>query len=479
MNECNSLKRLLSKGVKFYSSIIAANLPLFIMLGFISLMFSNSGLFPNEEMALVSQSCYKYLLPTILAYYAGKKIGGDSGAFTGAVCGLSISIFSAYTSFIASIFMGTLCGVLCRFLKEKIKFDKFTGFEMISKNIFFGAVGVITVSLTYFVFAPIFSYIDLFFANLIEYLTDVKTLPITTSIIETLKVFSLNNSINHGFLIPAGVENATKFGKSVFFLLETNPGPGLGILLALYILNKDRRKYFASCMTVQAIGGIHEIYFPIILSNLKLLIALILGAISGNLVFYLLHVGARGAISPGSIITIFLMCSPSDWLAILIGIATSTLVSCISACVILKLDIHKSKEMSANKSKEIKLNKTVEISSENHISEEINTSFEYKFNLPDFGYVEDIVFVCDAGIGSSVMAASMFKKMLIENGLGGISVSSSPVDEIPEDADLLICQKIISTKARDYNEYATIIEVENFMDSNMYKAIIEKIKNND
>ena len=463
LNESNNLKRLLSKGVKFYSSIIAANLPLFIMLGFISLAFSNSGLFPNEKMALVSQSCYSYLLPTILAYYAGKKIGGDSGAFTGAVCGLSISIFSAYTSFIASIFMGTLCGLLCRFLKEKIKFDKFTGFEMISKNIFFGAVGVITVSLTYFVFAPIFSYIDLFFANLIEYLTDVKTLPITTSIIETLKVFSLNNSINHGFLIPAGVENATKFGKSVFFLLETNPGPGLGILLALYILNKDRRKYFASCMTVQAIGGIHEIYFPIVLSNLKLLIALILGALSGNLVFYLLHAGARGAISPGSIITIFLMCTPSDWFAIMLGIATSAVVSCVSACLILEFDAHKSKE----------------IDSDDNTSESIETTSDPVFSLPDFGYVEDIVFVCDAGIGSSVMAASMFKKMLIENGLGGISVSSSPVDEIPEDADLLICQKIISTKARDYNEYATIIEVENFMDSNMYKAIIEKIKNND
>lgn len=463
MNESNNLKRLLSKGVKFYSSIIAANLPLFIMLGFISLMFSNSGLFPNEEMALVSQSCYKYLLPTILAYYAGKKIGGESGAFTGAVCGLAISIFSAYTSFIASIFMGTLCGILCRFLKEKIKFDKFTGFEMISKNIFFGAVGVITVSLTYFIFAPIFSYIDLFFVNLIGYLSDVKTLPITTSVIETLKVFSLNNSINHGFLIPAGVESAANFGKSVFFLLETNPGPGLGILLAFYILNNDRRKYFASCMTVQAIGGIHEIYFPIVLSNLKLLIALILGAMSGNLVFYLLHVGARGAISPGSIITILLMCSPSEWMAILFGIAISAVVSCVSACLILEFDAHKSKE----------------IESDDNTSESIETTSEPVFSLSDFGYVEDIVFVCDAGIGSSVMAASMFKKMLIENGLGGISVSSSPVDEIPEDADLLICQKIISTKARDYNEYATIIEVENFMDSNMYKAIIEKIKNND
>lgn len=463
MNECNSLKRLLSKGVKFYSSIIAANLPLFIMLGFISLMFSNSGLFPNEKMALVSQSCYKYLLPTILAYYAGKKIGGESGAFTGAVCGLAISIFSAYTSFIASIFMGTLCGILCRFLKEKIKFDKFTGFEMISKNIFFGAVGVITVSLTYFIFAPIFSYIDLFFSNLIEYLSDVKTLPITTSVIETLKVFSLNNSINHGFLIPAGIENAANFGKSVFFLLETNPGPGLGILLAFYILNKDRRKYFASCMTVQAIGGIHEIYFPIVLSNLKLLIALILGAMSGNLVFYLLHAGARGAISPGSIITIFLMCTPSDWFAVMLGIATSAVVSCLSACLILEFDAHKSKE----------------VESDDNTSESIETTSEPVFSLPDFGYVEDIVFVCDAGIGSSVMATSMFKKMLIENGLGGISVSSSPIDEIPEDADLLICQKIISTKARDYNEYATIIEVENFMDSNMYKAIIEKIKNND
>lgn len=478
MNESNNLKRILSKGVKFYSSIIAANLPLFIMLGFISLVFSSSGIFPNEKMTLVSQACYKYLLPTILAYYAGKKIGGESGAFTGAVCGLSISIFSAYTSFIASIFMGTLCGILCRFLKDKIKFDKFTGFEMISKNIFFGAVGVVTVSLTYFIFAPIFSYIDLFFSALIEYLADIKTLPITTSVIETLKVFSLNNSINHGFLIPAGVENAAKFGESVFFLLETNPGPGLGILLAFYILNKDRRKYFASCMTVQAIGGIHEIYFPIILSNLKLLIALILGAMSGNLVFYLFNVGARGAISPGSIITIFLMCSPSDWLAILLGIATSALVSYISAFVILELDIHRTKEINTSDFRETDTNKTVEIESENPISEEI-IPFKDKFNLPDFGYVEDIVFVCDAGIGSSVMASSMFKKMLIQNGLGGISVSSSPVDEIPEDADLLICQKIISTKARDYNEYATIIEVDNFMDMDMYKAIIEKIKNND
>lgn len=317
--------------------------------------------------------------------------------------------------------------------------------------------------MTYFIFAPIFSYIDLFFSNLIEYLSDVKTLPITTSVIETLKVFSLNNSINHGFLIPAGVENTANFGKSVFFLLETNPGPGLGILLAFYLLNKDRRKYFASCMTVQAIGGIHEIYFPIVLSNLKLLIALILGAMSGNLVFYLLHAGARGAISPGSIITIFLMCTPSDWFAVILGIATSAVVSCISACLILEFDSHKSKE----------------IESDDNTSEGIEATSKPVFTLPDFGYVEDIVFVCDAGIGSSVMAASMFKKMLIENGLGGISVSSSPVDEIPEDADLLICQKIISTKARDYNEYATIIEVENFMDSNMYKAIIEKIKNNE
>lgn len=449
-------KVLLSKGIKFYSGIIATNIPLFIMLGFISLIFSNSGLLPNEKMTFVSQSCYKYVLPIILASTAGKKLGGDSGAFTGSVCGLAISIFSEYTSFIASIFIGTLCGILCRFLKKKIKFDRFTGFEMISKNIFFGLVGVITVSITYFIFAPMFSYIDLFFSSLIEYLSNIKSLPIITSIIEILKVFSLNNSINHGFLIPAGIENTTIYGKSVFFLLETNPGPGLGILLAFFLLYKERRKYFASCMTIQAIGGIHEIYFPLVLSNLKLLIALIFGAMSGNLVFYLLHAGAIGAISPGSIITIFMMSIPSDWLAITLGILISTLVSCFIACLILKRELCKS-----------------------DISEENSNIDKKTFIIPDFGYVEDIVFVCDAGIGSSVMAASMFKKMLIENGLGSISVTSSSIDEIPEDADLLICQKIISKKARDYNEYASIIEVENFMDKDMYKTIIEKIKNVD
>ncbi|MEZ5089394.1 MAG: hypothetical protein R2719_06495 [Micropruina sp.] len=49
-------------------------------------------------------------------------------------------------------------------------------------------------------------------------------------LIEPAKILFLNNAINHGILTPLGLAEAAESGKSILFLLEANPGPGLGLL---------------------------------------------------------------------------------------------------------------------------------------------------------------------------------------------------------------------------------------------------------
>ena len=82
---------------------------------------------------------------------------------------------------------------------------------------------------------------------------------------EVITLF-LNNAINHGVLSPLGVAEVTEKGKSILFLLETNPGPGLGILLAYWLFSKGSAKATApTAIVVHFFGGIHEMYFPFVL----------------------------------------------------------------------------------------------------------------------------------------------------------------------------------------------------------------------
>ncbi|MCV5746855.1 PTS mannitol transporter subunit IICBA, partial [Escherichia coli] len=65
----------------------------------------------------------------------------------------------------------------------------------------------------------------------VNFLVSAHLLPLTSIFVEPAKILFLNNAINHGIFSPLGIQQASETGQSIFFLIEANPGPGLGILL--------------------------------------------------------------------------------------------------------------------------------------------------------------------------------------------------------------------------------------------------------
>ena len=125
----------------------------------------------------------------------------------------------------------------------------------------------------------------------------------------------LNNAINHGVLGPLGIQQAAEAGKSIFFLLESNPGPGLGILLAFTFFGKGAAKQSApGAAVIQFLGGIHEVYFPYILMKPLLIVAAIGGGLAADFIFVMLNAGLVAPPSPGTIFAEIAM-SPKGGLA--------------------------------------------------------------------------------------------------------------------------------------------------------------------
>ena len=111
---------------------------------------------------------------------------------------------------------------------------------------------------------PIVLLLNNFLRAGVETIVTAGILPIASIFIEPAKILFLNNAINHGVLGPIGIQEAQTTGKSIFFLLESIPGPGLGILLAYWMFAKGTAKDSAPGATIiHFLGGIHEIYFPL------------------------------------------------------------------------------------------------------------------------------------------------------------------------------------------------------------------------
>jgi mannitol-specific phosphotransferase system IIBC component len=149
-------------------------------------------------------------------------------------------------------------------------------------------------------------------------------------------VLFLNNTINHGVLEPLGVAQATEQGKSILFMLESNPGPGLGILLAyMFFGPRLLRPTAPAAIIIHFLGGIHEIYFPYILMKPRLILAAIAGGASGILVFIATDAGLVSTPSPGSIFAYLAMTPRGGWFGVLAGVAVAAVVSFVVASALL------------------------------------------------------------------------------------------------------------------------------------------------
>mgnify|MGYP000867897251 FL=1 len=264
---------------RFLSGMVMPNIGAFIAWGLITALFIETGWIPNEKLSALVGPMLTYLLPLLIGYTGGKMVGDIRGGVVGAIGTMGVIVGADIPMLLGAMVMGPLGGYVIKKFDLAIEGKVKTGFEMLVNTFSAGIIGMLIAILAYLGIGPLILLLTNGFISVVEKFVKVGLLPLVSIIVEPAKVLFLNNAINHGILGPIGIQEAKEFGKSIFFLIETNPGPGLGILLAYWVFGKESIKQSVpGAAIIHFLGGIHEIYFPYVLMNPALLLAVIEGA---------------------------------------------------------------------------------------------------------------------------------------------------------------------------------------------------------
>jgi mannitol PTS system EIICBA or EIICB component len=451
----------------YLSGMIMPNIGAFIAWGIITALFIPTGWLPNESFAKLVGPMITYLLPLLIGYTGGKMIYDVRGGVVGATATMGVVVGADIPMFLGAMIMGPLGGYLIKKFDELIHGKVKQGFEMLVNNFSAGIIGGLLTLVAFKGIGPIVLGLNKALAAGVEVIVNMKLLPLANIFIEPAKVLFLNNAINHGILSPIGVEQAAKAGKSILFLLETNPGPGLGILLAYWLFGKGTAKQSApGAVIIHFLGGIHEIYFPYILMRPVLILAAIAGGVSGVFTFTIFNAGLVAVPSPGSIFALLAMTPRGNYFGVLAGVLVAAAVSFLVASFFLKSVKTEEKDLheAAEKMQQLKGKKS-------HVAAALQT--ETKTTVPES--VKKIVFACDAGMGSSAMGASIMRNKVQKAGLD-IEVTNTSINQLPQDADVVITHQNLTDRAKEKLPNAYHVSVENFLNSPKYDELIQTLK---
>lgn len=444
------------------SGMVMPNIGAFIAWGLITALFIPTGWFPNEKLALLVTPMSQMLLPLLIAYTGGQVVGGQRGGVIGAITTMGVIVGADVPMFIGAMIAGPLAAWILKQFDRLVEGKVPAGFEMLVNNFSMGIIGAVLAVLAMYGITPLVETLNNIMESGVGFFVDHGLLPLTSIFIEPAKVLFLNNAINHGILSPLGIRQVEELGKSVFFLLEANPGPGLGVLLAYCIAGKGSAKSSApGAVFIHFLGGIHEIYFPYILMNPLLLLAVMAGGASGIFVFQMFGVGLTSPASPGSMLAILMMAERHSYVGLLIGVVLSTAVSFLIALPLLKFAGKDTSLEEAKKQKDAMKQQAKGI-----VPEQNGTA----------GDVQKIVFACDAGMGSSAMGATVLRKKLAAAGLERIQVVHSPVSSIPGDAQIVVTHQELGERAAHSNPEAELVLITNFLAAPEYDLLVERLK---
>lgn len=467
MKQSVSLKTRVQKVGSTLSSMIMPNIGALIAWGVLTALFIPDGYLPNEKFASIGGPMLTYLIPILIAYTGGKVIGGERGAVVGAIGTIGVIAGTNITMMLGAMVMGPLGGYVIKIFDKYVQNRVKAGFEMLVNNFSVGLIGFGLALIGYIAVGPFVTTLTQLMANGVEIILNANLLPLTNIFIEPAKILFLNNAINHGILTPLGTEQVAEAGKSILFLLEANPGPGLGVLLAFTLYGKGAAKASApGAMIIHFLGGIHEIYFPYVMMKPMLFLSVIAGGVSGSFVFQTLDAGLRAPASPGSIIAILAMTAAGSYVPVILGILVATVVSFFISAVILKAD---SKSPVTDEFEE-----KVRQSKENKAMAK-GQSLDSVSGVISNATIQHIVFACDAGMGSSAMGASILRKKVNAAGLLQ-DVTNSAISNLKDDKHTLIVTQVeLQERARQKAPNSTFVAVENFLNSPKYEDIISKL----
>lgn len=438
------------------SAMVMPNIGAFIAWGLITALFIPDGWLPNDNLAKLVSPALTYLLPILIAYTAGKNIAGDRGGVTGAIATIGVIAGSDIPMFIGAMIMGPAGGLAIKEFDKLTKGRVRSGFEMLVNNFSVGIIGMLLAIAGFLVVGNAISSLTGLVSRAAEALIAHKMLPLISLVVEPAKILFLNNAINHGIFSPIGIEQVHEIGQSVMFLIEANPGAGLGMLLAYWAAGKGSSKTSApGAAIIHFFGGIHEIYFPYVLANPLLLISMIAGSSASLLFFSIFGGGLVAPASPGSIISVLAMAPKGQTLIVLAGVLIAAGVS-----FAVSLPLIKGRKANAT---------------DNQVNADVSISKS--------GTRQRIKFACDAGMGSSALGATRFRKRAAYENIDA-DISNCAIEDIPADTDIVVCQNHLKDRALEKVEKnsaeggkeTVVIGIENFMDDPALDRLLESLK---
>lgn len=443
---------------RFLSNMVMPNIAAFIAWGLITALFIPAGWWPNETLAKLVGPMIQYLLPLLIGYTGGRLAGGDRGGVVGAITTMGVIVGTDIPMFLGAMIAGPLGGWCIKKFDAQVKGKIKPGFEMLVNNFSAGITGMLLAILAFYAIGPAVEVLSIALGAGVNFMVSHDMLPLTSVFVEPAKILFLNNAINHGVFSPLGIQQQHELGKSIFFLIEANPGPGMGVLLAyLFFGRGSARQSAGGAAIIHFFGGIHEIYFPYVLMNPRLLLAVILGGMTGVFTLSLLHGGLISPASPGSIVAVMIMTPKGGYFANLIAVIAALMVSFVVAAILLKT----SKAAQENDDLAEAIQRTQQMKAQS------------KGNNPgqDFSQVRKIIVACDAGMGSSAMGAGLLRKKIQDAGLTQVSVTNCAINHLPDDVDMVITHRDLTERARRQAPQAQHVSLNNFLDSELYAGL--------
>lgn len=461
------LKVQIQKIGAFLSGMVMPNIGAFIAWGILTALFIPAGWFPNETMNKLVSPTLTYLMPILLGYTGGKMVYDKRGGVAGALATMGVVIGADITMLIGGMVMGPLGAWVMKKVDKCFEGRVKPGLEMLVDNFSMGIVGALLMAFGFIAVEPVFNAVLTVLSAGVNWLVAKNLLPLTAIFVQPAQVLFLNNAINHGIMIPLGVEQAAKAGKSILFLVEANGGVWTGVALGFAIWGKGMAKKSAPAATIiMGVGGIAEVTFPYVLSKPKTIIAPILGNMAGLFTLTALHGGTVAAVSPGSFFALLDMTPKGSFVANIAGYVVALVVTALLVGIILKFD--KTEDM----------DELPEVNKPNFGK----TTGNAKENIKSVsGKIEKLFFACDAGMGSSVMGVSLMKKKVEEAGLG-VTVEHISVKNLTDEPDMIVTTNALKARVEDtiskYDKQIPVFGVDNLLDEGNYDELISMLKEN-
>ncbi|MGO1599447.1 MAG: PTS sugar transporter subunit IIA [Brachybacterium sp.] len=488
------------------SNMVMPNIPALIAWGLLTAFFIPDGWTPNAPLESVVGPMIHYLLPLLIANTGGRMIYEARGAVVGVIATMGVIAGSDWLiaqenaaeleqwlaagnaeadfaslgqvhMFIGAMIMAPLAAWVMKKL-DRIWQDHIpAGFEMLVNMFSAGIFGFIALAAGFFGLAPLVNGLMTLLSNGVAALVNAGLLPLVSLLIEPAKVFFLNNAINHGVLTPLGIAQADVDGKSILFLLEANPGPGVGILLAYTIFGSGAARASApGAAIIQFFGGIHEIYFPYVLMKPILILAAIGGGMTGVAVNALFSTGLKAPASPGSILAIFGVAARDSYLGIALAVLAAAAVSFTLSALFLKIGKQDDGDIAAATAKMEQMK-----SKKSSVAGALTGAGAAGAGAAadaagHSGPIQKIVFACDAGMGSSAMGATVLRKKVRAAGFDDIEVTNKAISSLNDEWDVVVTQKELTDRAQQRTGSAVHVSVDQFMNSPRYDEVVELVQ---